>query len=195
MTQDFTDVMSERTNEELVKITTIQRKDYQPEAVIAAEKELAKRNVNVDEIESTKEVIVEKQEVDDKLESRRVKSWVRLVHVFVDFIAIFLMYVFVLGLFFDDMNPVIAEAILPILMLVFSFIYYIFMESKYQKTLGKMLMKTKVVMVDGTTPEVSDIITRTFCRLIPFDRISFLFTNNGFHDRLSGTMVVKDVEM
>jgi len=195
MTQDFTDVMSERTNEELVKITTIQRKDYQPEGVIAAEKELAKRNVNVDEIESTKVVIVEKQEIDDKLESRRVKSWVRLVHVFVDFIAIFLMYVFVLGLFFDDMNPVIAEAILPILMLVFSFIYYIFMESKYQKTLGKMLMKTKVVMADGTTPEVSDIITRTFCRLIPFDRISFLFTKNGFHDRLSSTMVVKDVEM
>jgi len=84
---------------------------------------------------------------------------------------------------------------LPILMLVFSFIYYIFMESKYQKTLGKMLMKTKVVMADGTTPEVSDIITRTFCRLIPFDRISFLFTKNGFHDRLSSTMVVKDVEM
>lgn len=195
MINDFTDVMSERTNEELVKITTIQRKDYQTEAVIAAEKELAMRNVNVDEIESTKEVIVEKQEIDDKLESRRVKSWVRLVHVFVDFIVIILMFVVVLGIFIDDMNPVIAEAILPILMLVFSFIYYIFMESKYQKTLGKMLMRTKVVMADGTTPEVSDIITRTFCRLIPFDRISFLFTNNGFHDRLSGTMVVKDVEM
>ena len=40
--------------------------------------------------------------------------------------------------------------------------------------------------------ENGDIITRTFCRLIPFDRISFLFVKNGIHDYLSKTKVVKD---
>ncbi|HBT10121.1 MAG TPA: hypothetical protein DEB18_11870, partial [Leeuwenhoekiella sp.] len=28
--------------------------------------------------------------------------------------------------------------------------------------------------------------------LIPFDRISFLITKNGFHDRFSNTKVIKD---
>ena len=41
-------------------------------------------------------------------------------------------------------------------------------------------------------PEQSDIISRSFCRLIPFDRVSFLFTKNGIHDFLSKTKVVKD---
>ena len=70
--------------------------------------------------------------------------------------------------------------------------YYVFMETKYQKTIGKFITKTKVVNKNGTKPEVGDILRRTFCRLIPFDRISFLFTSNGFHDRLSDTTIIKD---
>jgi uncharacterized RDD family membrane protein YckC len=70
--------------------------------------------------------------------------------------------------------------------------YYVIMETKYQKTIGKYITKTKVVNKNGTKPEVGDIVRRTFCRLIPFDRISFLFTANGFHDRLSDTTIIKD---
>jgi len=198
MTQDFTEVMSERSNEELIKITTIQRLDYQPAAVVAAEKELAKRNIDKDEVETTKEEILEKKVEGEKLEVSKVKSWVRFVHFFVDIITIFLIYIFVVGiittLFIDEVNPMIAEATLPFLLFVFSFFYYIILEYKYQVTVGKILMKTKVVMKDGSVPELSDIIARTFCRIIPFDRISYLFTKNGFHDRLSSTMVVKQVE-
>ena len=70
--------------------------------------------------------------------------------------------------------------------------YYIVMEIKFQKTVGKFITKTKVVTIHGERPKNGEIITRTFCRLIPFDRISFLFTKNGFHDYLSQTKVVKD---
>ncbi len=66
------------------------------------------------------------------------------------------------------------------------------MEIKFQKTLGKFVTKTKVVKLNGEKPTNEDIITRTFCRLIPFDRISFLFVKNGIHDFLSKTKVVKD---
>ena len=52
--------------------------------------------------------------------------------------------------------------------------------------------KTKVVKMNGEKPTDGDIITRTFCRLIPFDRLSFLFVKNGIHDFLSKTKVVKD---
>jgi uncharacterized RDD family membrane protein YckC len=66
------------------------------------------------------------------------------------------------------------------------------MEIKFQKTIGKFITKTKVVKLNGEKPESSDIISRTFCRLIPFDRVSFLFMKNGIHDFLSKTKVIKD---
>jgi uncharacterized RDD family membrane protein YckC len=66
------------------------------------------------------------------------------------------------------------------------------MEIKFQKTLGKFITKTKVVKMNGEKPENSDIILRTFCRFLPFDRLSFVFTKNGFHDFLSKTKVIKD---
>lgn len=43
MTINFTEIMSKRTDEELLKIVTEQRKNYQSEAVEAAEKEIANR--------------------------------------------------------------------------------------------------------------------------------------------------------
>ncbi|QHI34861.1 hypothetical protein IMCC3317_02060 [Kordia antarctica] len=70
--------------------------------------------------------------------------------------------------------------------------YYAIMEIKFQKTIGKFVTKTKVVKINGEKPENRDIIYRSFYRLIPFDRISFLFTKNGIHDLLSQTKVIKD---
>lgn len=46
MTKDFSQVMSERTDKQLVEIVTLKRNEYQPEAVIAAEKELSNRQID-----------------------------------------------------------------------------------------------------------------------------------------------------
>ncbi|WP_349663302.1 RDD family protein [Cellulophaga lytica] len=54
------------------------------------------------------------------------------------------------------------------------------MEIKFQKTIGKFVTKTKVVKMNGEKPTDGDIMTRTFCRLIPFDRLSFLFVKTEF---------------
>ncbi|MFD0962453.1 RDD family protein [Pseudofulvibacter geojedonensis] len=70
--------------------------------------------------------------------------------------------------------------------------YYSFFELKYQKTLGKFITKTKVVKMNGGKPDNSDIFSRTFFRLIPFDHFSFLIFKNGIHDFLSKTKVEKD---
>ena len=70
--------------------------------------------------------------------------------------------------------------------------YYVFMESIFSSTIGKFLTQTKVVLIDGTKPSSQKIIKRTFCRLIPFDGLSFLGTYaNGWHDSITGTFVVK----
>ena len=47
---DFTEVMKKHTTEELTEIVTTLRADYTQEAVLAAEKELESRNINVSEI-------------------------------------------------------------------------------------------------------------------------------------------------
>jgi uncharacterized RDD family membrane protein YckC/type II secretory pathway pseudopilin PulG len=68
--------------------------------------------------------------------------------------------------------------------------YYVFSEFKWRKTLGKMITGTKVVRRDGTRPALPQLIGRTFARMIPFEPLCFLFTNVGWHDSLSGTLVV-----
>jgi uncharacterized RDD family membrane protein YckC len=58
-----------------------------------------------------------------------------------------------------------------------------------------MITKTKVVSrKTGKKPPFWTIVGRTFARLIPFDGFSFLTENPiGWHDSLSGTMVVNDI--
>jgi len=47
MIADFKDVMSQRTDEELIEIVTMNRNDYQQLAVISAEEEIKKRNLDI----------------------------------------------------------------------------------------------------------------------------------------------------
>jgi hypothetical protein len=47
MENEFIKVMSERTDEELVKIVTVDRDKYQPLAVATAEAEIEKRNIDI----------------------------------------------------------------------------------------------------------------------------------------------------
>lgn len=49
MSKDFSKVMSERTDKQLADIITIKRQDYQADAVVAAEVEFKKRNLNLED--------------------------------------------------------------------------------------------------------------------------------------------------
>jgi uncharacterized RDD family membrane protein YckC len=69
-------------------------------------------------------------------------------------------------------------------------IYYIALEATTGRTVGKLFVGTKVVRADGGTPTLSQIIGRTLCRYIPFEPFSFIGSNSGWHDRLSGTRVI-----
>lgn len=195
MNSDFKEVMSKRTDEDLIKIVTVDRNDYQPLAVEAAEEEIKKRNIDTTRIEQVKVELSAKIEEKKEFDSKKVSSLTRFIHFIVDTIAysiLTMIFSFILGLFINPSDQNLMTILVYLMFAIGFFGYYVFMETKYQKTIGKFITKTKVINKNGTIPELGDIVRRTFCRLIPFDRISFLFTSNGFHDRLSDTTLIKD---
>jgi uncharacterized RDD family membrane protein YckC len=85
-----------------------------------------------------------------------------------------------------EKNPLI-----PLIILLPTFWgYYIFTEYKFQKTVGKLLTKTKVISLIGEKPTLSQIIFRTLSRSIPFEYFSYFISVEGIHDRISKTRVV-----
>ncbi len=69
--------------------------------------------------------------------------------------------------------------------------YYVFFEGIFAATPGKMITRTRVVQVDGTKPTIGQVFGRTFSRFVPFEAFSFLGSRTGWHDRWSGTRVVR----
>lgn len=83
----------------------------------------------------------------------------------------------------------ITEYLLGVVMLI---IYYSFFEILFARSIAKYITKTVVVMVDGSKPSAGTIVKRTFCRIIPFNHLSFLGNSGrGWHDSISDTYVVK----
>ena len=190
MNTDFKEAMSKRTDEDLIKIVTVDSGRYQPLAVEAAEEEIKKRKIDTTKIEQVKVDLTAKIEKQKELNTNKVSALTRFIHFIVDTI-VWLIIAAILTFPLNAKDDL--QMLLGYLLLFISFMgYYTFMETKYQKTIGKFMTKTKVVNKNGSKPEVGDIVIRTFYRLIPFDRISFLFAPNGFHDRLSDTTIIKD---
>jgi len=77
-------------------------------------------------------------------------------------------------------------------LLISFFLVYTVTEYFFSKTVGKFISRTKVVNLDGTKPGLKNILSRTFCRLIPCEAFSFMFLQNGLHDKFSKTRVVND---
>jgi hypothetical protein len=70
-----------------------------------------------------------------------------------------------------------------------AFIFYYFLsEAIFSQTLGKMATRSCVV-TNGVEYTNGRMFRRTLCRLIPFDKISFLYGGN-WHDKVSATSVV-----
>lgn len=56
MVKDFSQVMSERTDKQLIDIVTFKRHEYQPEAIVAAETEIERRKINSDSFYSPEQI-------------------------------------------------------------------------------------------------------------------------------------------
>ena len=73
-----------------------------------------------------------------------------------------------------------------------SLLYFIVMESLFQRTIAKFLTGTRVIAANGSRPTFKQIVGRSFAHFIPFEQFSFLGGQHpvGWHDSLSGTRVV-----
>lgn len=195
MENKFTKTISIKTDEELIQIVTIDINKYQEVAIEAAKREIELRQIDLNQFKFLAEKVeIEKQKV-EKVERKTVPSKIRFFNFVIDFIIILILY----GLIIPNLETFLSltnstsRAIYRLsTLIIFVVLYYIILEHKYQKSIGKMVTKTKVVNQEGEKAEFEKIVNRTFCRFIPFDRFSFFFTKNGFHDAISGTKVIKD---
>jgi len=190
MENRFEKEMSLRTDEELVRITTIEQDNYQPLALDAAKNEMKKRNISDTKVEDIAQSIIEQEQEIIHLNADMVGPGIRFVNFLIDSL---IWFVIAFILTFPLSTRESGQMLIGYIVSFGTFIlYYVFFENKYQKTPGKMLTKTKVVNMKGEKPTLADIFVRTLLRLItPFDAVSFLFSKNGLHDRLSHTKVIK----
>ena len=201
----FTDLMSKKTNDELIQLVTIEYDKYQPLAIETAKNEIKSRNIDIKKIEQLNEIHKEKIAIQNLKKTQKQKdvlknianSTLRSINCIIDIVAIFLIYISVVYIIQKLFNIISTREILFVnrtTVLVVFILYFILAENMFQKTLGKVITKTKVVNLDGEKPNFVDITVRTFSRLIPFDGISYLYSISGFHDKLSKTIVIKETE-
>jgi len=195
MENTFIEVMRKLTDDELIKVLTIDRAGYQPLAVEAADYVCKERNLDTSKVEEIVKDLNFKQGQEKAREAAVVSPWLRCLHFVVDSAIVFAITIgifFIEGILAAIFGDIMNLHLGYIALLAAFFAYYVFMEHRYQKTVGKFITKTKVVTKTGERATLADIVRRTCCRLIPFDRGSFLIFPNGFHDSLSDTAVVKD---
>jgi hypothetical protein len=85
-------------------------------------------------------------------------------------------------------SPLLIQAGLFFYFIITYIMYYFLSESIFRQTLGKMVTRSCVVG-NGPALTTGRVLQRSFCRLIPFDAIAFLFGAN-WHDSASATSVV-----
>jgi len=82
----------------------------------------------------------------------------------------------------------LQDVVVELIMLVGYLLYCFLSEAIFRQTFGKVITRSCVVS-NGVDLSTGRIFQRTLCRLIPFDRFSFLF-GAKWHDRASATAVV-----
>lgn len=125
----------------------------------------------------------------------------RLANYLIDFVAFSLIkfgiYVVIGILAYENGKTSVTPATALDKLLDFLFVYLIYMVFYFfcegasnGRSPGKLITRTKAVKRDGSPVTWEDAFMRSLCRIIPFEPISGFF-GNPWHDRLTGTMVVK----
>ena len=122
---------------------------------------------------------------------------IRLANLIIDFVVIFMLFIVVFiiaALINNDVAlwlSTISDTVANVLGIIAMSVYYIVIELTTQRSVGKLVTGTMVVMEDGSRPKVKAIVIRTLCRFLPFEVFSFFKSYpRGWHDNASGTYVV-----
>jgi uncharacterized RDD family membrane protein YckC len=121
-----------------------------------------------------------------------MSSGLRLVHLMIDFYLVQALIIALVLINSSWINVLIMKFLIAFLLIG----YYVFSETYFQKTIGKYFTKSVVVDVYGDKPDFRTVVVRTFIRLIvPFDMISFLDGQRGWHDKWSDTFVITEKDL
>ncbi len=119
----------------------------------------------------------------------------RFINYIIDIICVIALIIFIIFLinYFGYTFTITENEVIQILFLVTFPFYYALLEYRFGKTIGKFFTRTKVISNDGTELSFGQCLVRSFCRIIPFEYISGLFTSGIFwHDSIPKTLVVED---
>lgn len=142
--------------------------------------------------------IIDRSAIFEERNRKRASQGARLANYFLDglgFYFLIFLLAFILGAM--RLEAAVSEENSGVFMLFVFFLYIMYFsvfEYYFGKTPGKFIAKTRVVTNAGYHPSFSNIVGRTLCRFIPFDALSFLFAETGWHDSISKTLVVKDIK-
>lgn len=121
----------------------------------------------------------------------------RFLNYLIDVVAFFLFMVVLGGITYvfgilDWMLDIIDTRFIGDIFSGLLYVGFMFFQEMIFKgrSVGKFVTGTMVVNPDGDTPEIKNMAIRNLCRAIPFEPISFLFSDAGWHDNISGTKVV-----
>jgi uncharacterized RDD family membrane protein YckC len=94
----------------------------------------------------------------------------------------------------NDQDKALMQIMAFFLGLLVAFGYYFLLEVVCQKTIGKMVTRTKVVALDGRRASIGQILGRTASRFVPLEALTFLGSEEprGWHDSFSGTRVIRE---
>ena len=113
----------------------------------------------------------------------------RLSHYLLDF-AVMMFFLFLYAMIFDgwlgiaphpDSNGE-GSALTTLIFAGLFVLYHLVFEYFFQKTPAKFITKTSVVDKDGGKPSFKALLIRSLSRLIPFEAVSFLVADRGWHD-------------
>jgi len=132
------------------------------------------------------------------LEVNPAGKWKRFFNFIIDYIVMYVLIIIIaifVGIMFGEAALLRIENITPLQEIIFGFvtyfIYYMFFEGVFGKTLGKLITGTAVVNEHGGKPTFKQYLYRSLCRLIPFEPFSFLAGDGvGWHDSIPNTYVV-----
>ncbi len=99
------------------------------------------------------------------------------------------------GLFGEALKNTDSSLEFAIIEIPFLILYYLLFESIFHATPGKFVTNSIVVNDSGERPAFTQILGRTFSRLIPFDAFTFFGDpSRGWHDSIPNTYVVEAID-
>ena len=119
----------------------------------------------------------------------------RWLHPVVDRLVTLVLFSPIIDFFMNlNIKNFTNAAILPATILFSILFYYLLYETVLGITPAKLITQTRVVGYNDKKPSFKTIFIRTICRLVPFEAFSF-FAEDGWHDKWSQTVVVKEQDI